>query len=207
MRFIFLSRQWGKDQRILSDYLEQYNACKDENLCLFLFPEGTVPSPNTRPKSKAHAEKMGLKDPRHCLLPHTTGLSFTLAHLGSSITHVHDVTIGYEGVPPGSYPQYTYDLVKTYYHSKAPPRVHMHLRSWPIEKVPYADSETFNSWLQDRWAEKDDLLDTFYTQGSFPSEGDPVTWDVRLGSWFKDLSGLWFIWFIFPLTLWFLMSG
>ncbi len=79
--FIFLARNWLHDQgpfRRKLQYVgrELVKEGKDGRLALLLFPEGTLVTGNTRPKSRAFADKMGLDDLKYTLLPRSTGLFF-----------------------------------------------------------------------------------------------------------------------------------
>ena len=66
---------------------------------LLLFPEGTNLSGNGRKKSASWAEKTGLKDPQHLMLPRSTGMYFCLTELKGTVDYVYDCTVAYEGVP------------------------------------------------------------------------------------------------------------
>ena len=66
---------------------------------LLLFPEGTNASDNGRRKSAAWAEKQGIKDMEHVLLPRSTGTFFCLNELKGTVDYVYDCTLAYEGVP------------------------------------------------------------------------------------------------------------
>lgn len=63
--FIFLARNWTLDQRPFRTKLQQVgNRLSDpqvgeDRLALMLFPEGTLVTGNTRPKSAAFAKKLG----------------------------------------------------------------------------------------------------------------------------------------------------
>lgn len=65
---------------------------------LLLFPEGTNLSANGRRKSAKWAEKQGLKDPEHVLLPRSTGTFFCLNELKGSLEYIYDCTVAYEGI-------------------------------------------------------------------------------------------------------------
>lgn len=65
---------------------------------LLIFPEGTNLSKVTREKSKAWAEKQGVADMKHQLLPRSTGLQFCLQELKQTTNWLYDCTIAYEGV-------------------------------------------------------------------------------------------------------------
>ena len=48
----------------------------------------------------------------------------------------------------------------------------MHWRKFNVDKIPLGEDqkEEFDKWLQDRFYEKDALLDDFYKHGSFTKE-------------------------------------
>ena len=66
---------------------------------LIIFPEGTNLSANTRQQSRKWADKQGIKDLEHQLLPRSTGLLYCLQELKGTVDWVYDCTLAYEGVP------------------------------------------------------------------------------------------------------------
>jgi len=48
----------------------------------------------------------------------------------------------------------------------------MHWRKFHVKDIPLGDDqkEDFDKWLQNRWLEKDALLDYFYKHGEFPKD-------------------------------------
>jgi len=66
---------------------------------LLIFPEGTNLSSNGRINSKKWADKVGLEDMQHLLLPRSTGLHFCIQELRNTVDWLYDCTIAYEGVP------------------------------------------------------------------------------------------------------------
>jgi len=79
--FIFLARDWVQDQTPFRRKLQHVGRDltaegSDGRLALLLFPEGTLVTGNTRPKSRAFADKQGLEDLKYTLLPRSTGLFF-----------------------------------------------------------------------------------------------------------------------------------
>jgi 1-acyl-sn-glycerol-3-phosphate acyltransferase len=106
--FIFMSRKMAKDQPRLA---HRINKLKEKHsgplsgsegldpMWLLIFPEGTNASDNGRRKSKAWAEKAGLKDMEHQLLPRSTGMYFCLNELDGTVEYVYDCTLAYEGIP------------------------------------------------------------------------------------------------------------
>lgn len=96
--FIFLARNWEKDKPRFQEHLQQLDNPKDP-MWLIIFPEGTNLSASTRESSRRWAEKNGIKDMRHQLLPRSTGLKFCLENLKESTEWLYDCTIAYEGIP------------------------------------------------------------------------------------------------------------
>ncbi|KDN37273.1 acyltransferase-domain-containing protein [Tilletiaria anomala UBC 951] len=102
---------------------------------LLIFPEGTLVSKLTKPKSRAFADKLGISDLRNMLLPRSTGLLFCLRTMAAEIDDLYlvDYTIGYPGIPPAGYGQSYYTLRTVYVQGVPPPAVHMNCI---ISKVP-----------------------------------------------------------------------
>ncbi|KAJ3238434.1 Acyl-CoA:lysophosphatidylglycerol acyltransferase 1 [Chytriomyces hyalinus] len=59
--FIFVARNWAKDEKILTDRCAKLRQTSTSRggYCLLLFPEGTIISPDTLAKSHAFSEKRG----------------------------------------------------------------------------------------------------------------------------------------------------
>ena len=107
-RFIFLARNWAKDKLTFQYHLTQLNSqhhgptSNSQSLYpmwLLIFPEGTNLSSNGRINSKKWADKVGLEDMQHLLLPRSTGLQFCIQELRNTVEWLYDCTIAYEGVP------------------------------------------------------------------------------------------------------------
>ncbi|SMR56018.1 unnamed protein product [Zymoseptoria tritici ST99CH_3D1] len=170
--FIFLSRNWEQDRYKFKHHLDQLKD-PDDPMWLLIFPEGTNLSESTREKSAKWAEKTGVPDMKHQLLPRSTGLQFCLQELRASTNWLYDCTIAYEGVPKGMYGQDIFTLKSSLFEGRPPKSVNMYWRRYKIADVPYEDSEAFSRWLLNRWREKDYLLEYYYKFGSFPAE-DPL---------------------------------
>ena len=106
--FIFMSRKMATDQPRMEHRLRKLKEVHSgplsgtsglDPMWLMLFPEGTNLSANTRSRSKAWAEKIGVKDMEHQLLPRATGSFFCLNELKGTVDYVYDCTLAYEGVP------------------------------------------------------------------------------------------------------------
>lgn len=105
--FIFMSRKMAVDQPRLAyrlGKLKMLHTAPDGReylnpMWLLLFPEGTNLSGNGRVRSGKWAEKSGIKDCEHMLLPRSTGMYFVLKELKGTVDYVYDCTVAYEGIP------------------------------------------------------------------------------------------------------------
>ncbi|QLL32145.1 hypothetical protein HG536_0C03130 [Torulaspora globosa] len=138
--------------------------------CLLLFPEGTNLSATTRRKSASFAEKVGRQPFSHVLLPHSTGLRSSLILLRASVEVVYDITIGYSGVGRSDYGEMMYRLPNIFLRGQTPKLVDMHIRAFNLAEIPVDDEEAFSQWLYEVWKEKDDLMEKYYTDGTFASD-------------------------------------
>jgi len=170
--FIFLARKWETDKPRFRRHLDKLGN-PDDPMWLLIFPEGTNLSAVTREKSKAWADKSGVPDMKHQLLPRSTGLHFCLDTLKNSTNWLYDCTIAYEGVPAGQYGQDIFTLRSSLFEGRPPKSVNMYWRRWRIADIPIDNEEKFAMWLRNRWTEKDYLLEHFARHKTFP-EGDPV---------------------------------
>lgn len=167
--FIFLARNWEEDQRRFKKHLSQLNKPNDP-MWLIIFPEGTNLSASTREKSKRWAEKNGLQDMKHQLLPRSTGLRFCLQELRETTEWLYDCTIAYEGVPPGQFGQDIFTLRSSFFEGRPPKSVNMHWRRFHIDSIPISNTKAFEVWLRNRWREKDYMLEYFSRHNRFPAE-------------------------------------
>ncbi len=105
--FIFMSRKMATDQPRMAHRLRKLRQVKTsprgeaylDPMWLLLFPEGTNLSANGRRKSEQWADKNGLRDPEHVMLPRSTGLYFCLSELKGTVEYMYDCTVAYEGIP------------------------------------------------------------------------------------------------------------
>lgn len=106
--FVFMARNWARDKPRLRHRLQKLKGRHGgplsgsqglDPMWLMLFPEGTNLSANTRKGSKKWADKQGLKDLQHQLLPRSTGFQYCLQELKGTVDWVYDCTVAYEGIP------------------------------------------------------------------------------------------------------------
>ncbi|RPA92167.1 acyltransferase-domain-containing protein [Choiromyces venosus 120613-1] len=171
--FIFLARKWEQDKPRFVHRLSKLAAGGGtEPMWLLIFPEGTNLSDNGRKTSSRYAEKIGVKDLKHLMLPRSTGLRFCLENLGNSVEWLYDCTVAYEGVPRGKFGQDYFTLNSTYFEGRPPKSVNMHWRRFAVSSIPVSDTAEFEAWLAQRWREKDDFLEYYMENGRFPEDED-----------------------------------
>ncbi|EIN13553.1 hypothetical protein PUNSTDRAFT_56913 [Punctularia strigosozonata HHB-11173 SS5] len=201
--FIFLARSWNSDRLALTTSLAKIGRraeTEDTPFAFLLYPEGTLVSRDTRPISKKFADKEGIPDMIHTLLPRSTGLQYSLRSLAPRIPSLQliDITMAYPGVPPMGYGQSYYTLRSIFLDGIPPPSIHLHLRRFDVRRdvpigdlsatdpsylpapskhtqtveidVPEAEKIAFERWLRDLWRTKDALLDRWHRQGSLVSD-------------------------------------
>lgn len=196
-RFLFLSRSWAQDEKVLTEGLSRINKDSNWPAWLILFPEGTTISKNGVNKSTQYAAKQNppLLNPQNVLLPRSRGLRFSLEKLHETVEYIHDATIYYEGVPENEYGEVHFSLTQMYVHGVFPQGIQMYWRRYKIADIPWQDEALFEKWIYDRWYEKDLLLKRVKETGSFllPGEEDepftpfevPVELDQTLPDLFK----------------------
>lgn len=169
-QFIFLKRNWEKDKDRLAAHLQKLNTDTSAPMWLMLFPEGTNLHPVTRKASKKWADKNGIPDMQHQLLPRSKGLQFCIQQLRKTVPYVYDCTIAYEGVPTGQYASEIFTIQAAYFGGKPPKSVNMYWRRFDVWSIPADDDRAFDNWLRARWIEKDQLLEHYQKTGRFPAD-------------------------------------
>lgn len=188
--WIFLSRNWESDKVELERSLDRLSQSgKLQPMWLLLFPEGTNLSKRSLAISDKWAEKHGLPQSDLILLPRTRGLRVCLERLAGSVDWLYDCTMAYEGLPyvylivsprqrgvlttlhrRGVDGQDIVNLKSLYVKGEKAPLTHAHYRRFAVKEIPFHDSEAFDAWLYERWAEKEKLLAHFQTHKRFPAE-------------------------------------
>lgn len=168
-QFIFLKRKWEQDKPRMAAHLQRFNNPKDP-MWLMMFPEGTNLADSTRDASKAWADKNGIPDMQHTLLPRSTGLQFILQELKESVDYVYDCTIAYEGVARGEFAQDIFTVGASYFGGRPPKSVNMYWRRFRISSIPVNDPKKFELWLRQRWVEKDKFIEDYLRTGRFPAD-------------------------------------
>lgn len=152
---VYVDRTWTADRKRIMD---TFATLRDERVPVWLmvFPEGTRIQPHKLKAAQKYAQERGFFYPRHVLIPRTKGFAAAVQGLRGHITAVYDVTMGYPGGVPSIW-QYIQGFGK---------EAHLHVRRYSMETLPES-TEDLSAWLVARYEEKDELLEKFYTTGSF----------------------------------------
>lgn len=124
---------------------------------LFIFVEGTR---RTLEKQKQHinkADKRGVPALTKVLLPKSTGFIASVQKMEYHLDVVYDVTIGYPETVP--------TLVDLFLGKVT--RVDMHISRFEIERFRGISEDSLESWLNERWRLKDELLVQYGKSKSF----------------------------------------
>ena len=159
-QFIFITRNWARDQRIIADSLAYYSS-RGYPLQLLFFPEGTNLSQHTRNKSHEFAEQNQLQKYDYVLHPHTTGFVHCLRELRKGVTppNIINVTVGYVG----SIPENESDVVA----GQWPREIHFCAETVPHSDLPSGEEEELADWLKQCWQAKEQMLKEFYREERF----------------------------------------
>ncbi|RYZ94090.1 MAG: acyltransferase [Proteobacteria bacterium] len=154
---IYVKRNWMADKARVLKTFENLRVHRTP-FWLVSFLEGTRITPEKLKRSQAFGAKAGLPLLTHVMLPRTKGFEATMEGLGEHKQAVYDVTIGYEGRPPGI-GQLLLGSV---------PRVHVHARRYAVAELP-KDNAGRAAWALARWVEKEARMAHFKTNGKFPA--------------------------------------
>jgi lysocardiolipin and lysophospholipid acyltransferase len=169
MRYVFINRNWQKDQSVIRRNLSL--VCQDGPVSLLLFPEGTDRSPGNLRRGREFAQKKGLPTYRRVLHPRTKGFCIMaeIMHRANRLSAIWDVTMGYVGLPEGA-------GEKELASGRWPAEVHFHVRRYSAEEVlpstTEAGQDAAAEWLKRRWAEKEEELEAFEAARDPGSCGD-----------------------------------
>ncbi|WWC91203.1 uncharacterized protein L201_006145 [Kwoniella dendrophila CBS 6074] len=164
MGMILVSREWTNDQRLIEQAFSRVK--KNAHPCwIILCPEGTRRNSSKILRSQAFARTKGKSEFKHVLFPRTKGFISTAQALKDShIKYIYDLTLLYQSpkqykwrVPSLSDQLGCKDLAKEGYKFK------IHVRRIPIADLP-EDEESLKEWCENKWKEKDDLLDSWISE-------------------------------------------
>ncbi|KAI6182112.1 Acyltransferase [Aphelenchoides bicaudatus] len=184
--FIYVDRFGGHNPKPVIRQLHYLATCTP--FWLTIFPEGTrfhAKKTELIEQAKVYCRKRGLEKLRHLFVPKSGAFQLSLAELNGSLDSVYDITIGYAQT---RLPNRKHDAPNMFEFvtgkSDCYNEVHVHIQRFAISEIP-TDASELKLWLHNRFVAKDELIETFYETGSFPS---PVETPTSLGSTLRNLS-------------------
>ncbi|XP_076805637.1 acyl-CoA:lysophosphatidylglycerol acyltransferase 1-like [Clavelina lepadiformis] len=183
-------------QKLRKCFLQSYIRLKRK--WLILFPEGGFLR-NTKPSSQRYANKQGLSPLNNVAYPKVSGIQNAIDVIGvetkdrvrekqdesGGFKWIIDLTIGYKRDS---------SLLSYFIGHNGPQTVVCYYRVYSAEDIignyrngsKPARDEKISQWLNDRFVEKDQILETFYESGKFPHAencrvSEPLRWFLLFG--------------------------
>lgn len=156
--FIFLDRNFEKDKVVIKTQLKEVFSYPDP-VWLLLNAEGTRFTPAKHELSVKFAEERGLPLLKHHLIPRTKGFTTSLPTMRGICPAIYDINLAFKKnaePKPTTLSQLNGEPVEPY----------MYIRRVPLDVVPDDEKEAA-AWMQDFFAEKDKIIDSFHETGSF----------------------------------------
>ena len=200
-QFLFLSRKWVLDKKVMSDTFSYFTSTRYP-VQLLLFPEGTDLSESNKHKSHLFAEQNGLPKYEYLLNTRTRGFLHCVQELrkGPSTLSVVNMSVAYVG----GMPQNERDIAA----GNWPKEIHFYARHVPPAELPN-DDQGLEEWLKRCWDDKEKQLEKFYSNKHFdaPYMGDEVlnqsrtTMMTALAIWCAMLAVVLYCVFHYPLAV------
>lgn len=158
--FVFLGRNWQKDQKLLETSLE---TLKDFPFPFWLavFAEGTRFTEAKRQASNEYARANGLPELKHHLLPRSRGFALTAQYFKGKVPAVYDFEVAF---PKDGEPTLTRMLMGE------GGEVHFWIRRIPLKEIPCSSIEATSDWCRKAFQDKDKGMSYFVEHGRFPAE-------------------------------------
>ncbi|XP_037933044.1 1-acyl-sn-glycerol-3-phosphate acyltransferase delta-like [Teleopsis dalmanni] len=156
--FVFLERSFDKDKEIISRQIKEVYDYPDPTW-LLLSAEGTRFTPKKHEASVKFAINRGMPVLKHHLIPRTKGFTASLESLRNGCPAIYDINLVFKKdakVSPTMSSLLNGQSVEGY----------MFVRRLPVKDIPVGEEQSAE-WLQNLYREKDKILDSFHTTGSF----------------------------------------
>ncbi|XP_068697900.1 uncharacterized protein [Montipora foliosa] len=158
--YVFLRRNWQKDQKVLETSLE---TLKDFPFPFWLaiFAEGTRLTEAKRQASLDYARSSGVPELKHHLLPRPRGFALTVQYFKNKVPAVYDFEVAF---PENDEPTLTRMLMGE------GGDVHLWVRRIPLDEIPCGSVEDTSAWCRRAFQDKDEGMSFFVEHGRFPAE-------------------------------------
>ena len=159
--WLFLQRSWHNDKIYIRSKLNVMK--KQFPVHLWLFPEGTRPTPEKKELSMQYECKRKLRPMVHVMQPRTKGFVEILQ--SNCFQIIYNVTLKYEGWESQYQPNFTSFL----FHTKTPKIVYIH-----VNRVTITELTKTSKFCFDLFYEKELLLEHFKEHGKFPGKASEI---------------------------------
>lgn len=189
--YIFLSRNWERDQKELVWKLN-YLKATGEPYQYLMFPEGTDLTPSHKKQSDEFAKENNLPSFNYSLHPRYRGFTYAVKVLReSNLESIYDMTVGYPDI-------FAPTELEIFRDCAIPREVHYHIKRYSLSEIPETDEELVG-WLRKRWEEKEERLQLFYTHHKFVERNDTISNGVNSTTSNNDIVSspevkVWFPW-------------
>ncbi|KAJ7363652.1 hypothetical protein OS493_009814 [Desmophyllum pertusum] len=192
--FVFLRRNWQKDQKVLDKSL---STLKDfpHPFWMVIFAEGTRLTEAKLQASVEYARSNGLPELKHHLLPRSRGFSMTVQYFKDKVPAVYDMEVAF---PKHKEPNLTRMLMGE------GNEVHLWLRRTPLQDIPCDNIEETSNWCKKAFQEKDKGMSYFFEHGRFPAdrmEYPRKSKNLIVVLFWNAILGLPLVWYFIPVIL------
>lgn len=156
----FLERSWEKDKSIIEKQIS--NLCDyPDSVLLHVFAEGTRYTKAKHEASLEFAQKSGLPQLKHLLIPRTKGFVLCIEKVRGKFDAIYCATMVFD-TKQGAAPVFKSLVLGR------PVVAKVLVERIPLEAVP-EDPEEASKWLHQNYVHKDQMIDAYKTEGLFPS--------------------------------------
>lgn len=154
---IFLSRSYEKDKDIIQKQVKSVFTFPDP-ICLCFYAEGTRFTDAKYAESVKFAKERGMPILKHHLIPRTKGFTTSLPSMREGCPAIYDMNVVFK--KESNAPTVSNMINGNGYDAC------LLVRRIPLDQVP-EDEHKAAQWLHDLYVEKDKIVDSFKTTGSF----------------------------------------
>jgi 1-acyl-sn-glycerol-3-phosphate acyltransferase len=165
VEFIFVKRNWQEDRSQLEKGLRNLVAYP-KPFWFIIFPEGTRFNRSRMEENQRWSRENRRTPLSHVLWPRAKAFLMTVEALGCTLDACYDATLAFEREVT------FFDVLR----GRGNTVVHFHVRRYPMPALRALPPDALAAWLDDRWVEKEALLDKFARERTY---GLPARADER----------------------------
>jgi 1-acyl-sn-glycerol-3-phosphate acyltransferase len=156
VEFIFVKRNWQEDRSQLEKGLCNLISYP-KPFWFIIFPEGTRFNKARMEENQRWSRENGRKPLSHVLWPRAKAFLMTVESLGKTIDACYDATLAFERDVS------FFDMLR----GRGNTVVHFHVKRYSMAKLHAMSADALTAWLDERWVEKEALLEKFARDRSY----------------------------------------